>query len=145
MKNSIAYSIKQVISDADIDKSFAVMSQLRPHILPEDFTDLVKLQMREGYRLACAMEADEVVAVAGYRIVQGLAWGKFLYVDDLVTDANKRSRGIGKTLVHWLIDEAKRNGCAEFHLDSGVQRKAAHKFYEREGMELLAYHYKLKL
>jgi GNAT superfamily N-acetyltransferase len=139
------YSIKQVYTDCEIDSCFPVMSQLRPHLRREEFTDQVKVQMRDGYQLACAMDADAVVAVAGYRISRSLSWGKFLYVDDLVTDAVRRSQGFGKQLLHWLIDEARRQGCAGFHLDSGTQRKDAHRFYEREGMEMIAYHYTIKI
>ena len=99
--------------------------------------------MHNGYHLAATLDGDTVVAVAGYRISRSLAWGKFLYVDDLVTDAAHRSQGFGKRLLDWLLAEGKRQGCQEFHLDSGTQRKDAHRFYEREGMQLLAYHYKL--
>ena len=144
-------SIKQVDSDQDIQNCFAIMSQLRPHLVATEFTAQVRSQMQQGYQLACAMDGDVglmladvlVVAVAGYRISQSLSWGKFLYVDDLITDAARRSEGIGKKLLHWLKEEASRNGCVEMHLDSGTQRKDAHRFYEREGMQLLAYHYKL--
>lgn len=136
--------IQQVETDNDIQNCFAVISQLRPHLKAEEFITLVRTQMRGGYCMACAMDADEVVSVAGYRISQSLSWGKYLYVDDLITDAGRRSQGFGKALLQWLIGEARRNGCAEFHLDSGTHRKDAHRFYEREGMQLLAYHFSLK-
>lgn len=103
------------------------------------------MQMRDGYRLSCIREDDIVVAVAGYRISQCLAWGKFMYVDDLVTDASRRSQGFGKAMLEWLLEEAKRHGCAEFHLDSGIQRKEAHRFYECNGITIAAYHYVLGL
>jgi GNAT superfamily N-acetyltransferase len=143
--NAMTYSIKQVDADSEIAKCFPVMSQLRPHLSLDKFINQVKAQMPAGYQLVCALDKDTVVGVAGYRISQCLSWGKFLYVDDLVTDEARRSQGIGKALLHWLLDEAKREDCAEFHLDSGTQRKAAHKFYEREGMELLAYHYRITI
>ena len=138
-------SIKQVDSDQDIQNCFAIMSQLRSHLVATEFTAQVRYQMQQGYQLACAMDGDVVVAVAGYRISQSLSWGKFLYVDDLITDAARRSEGIGKMLLHWLKEEAGRNGCVEMHLDSGTQRKDAHRFYEREGMALLAYHFRLAI
>lgn len=139
------YTIKQVETDGDIASCYAVMSQLRPHLVAEDFPGLVRAQMQEGYRLACALDAGEVAAVAGYRISHSLSWGKYLYVDDLVTDAARRSRGIGKALLQWLVEEARRHHCQEFHLDSGTQRKDAHRFYEREGMDMIAYHFKRSL
>jgi GNAT superfamily N-acetyltransferase len=93
------------------------------------------------------MLADDgkVVAVAGYRIAHNLAWGKFLYVDDLVSDASRRSAGHGRRLMDWLIETAEREGCDELHLDSGVQRFGAHRFYLRYGMDITSHHFRLTL
>jgi GNAT superfamily N-acetyltransferase len=74
------------------------------------------------------LEADTVHTVAGYRVGENLAWGKFLYIDDLVTDDSERSRGCGRALLAWLREEAQRQGCAQLHLDSGKQRLDAHRF-----------------
>ncbi|MEJ2362422.1 MAG: GNAT family N-acetyltransferase [Gammaproteobacteria bacterium] len=141
----MSVEIKSVKSDKEIAACFSVMAQLRPHLIRDEFVSRVRSQMQEGYRMACALDAGEVAAVAGYRIQHGLSWGKYLYVDDLVTDADRRSRGIGKALLQWLVQEARQHNCNEFHLDSGTQRKDAHRFYEREGMDMLAYHFRLSL
>jgi GNAT superfamily N-acetyltransferase len=101
--------------------------------------------MDSGYRLAYVEEGSRVAAVAGFRILEGLAWGKFLYVDDLVTDESLRSRGHGRELLRWLADHAREKGCAELHLDSGVQRFGAHRFYLREGMDITSHHFGMKL
>lgn len=39
------------------------------------------------------------------------------------------------------LEEAARAGCGQMHLDSGVQRKDAHRFYEREGMTVTSLHF----
>lgn len=137
--------IKQVESDHDIQDCYAVMSQLRTHLKADEFTSLVRGQMQGGYRLACVMDEDDVVTVAGYRISRSLSWGKYLYVDDLVTDAARRSGGFGKAMLQWLFEEARREQCHQFHLDSGIQRKDAHRFYEREGMDMIGYHFTMAL
>lgn len=130
-------------TDAEIQACFPVVVQLRPHLRPGDFVQRVRAQQAEGYRLAYLSLHGEPVAVAGYRFGQNLAWGKFLYVDDLVTSAGHRSRGYGWLLLRWLLQEAKAHGCQQVHLDSGVQRQDAHRFYRREGMELSSYHFRL--
>jgi len=132
-------------SDTEILSGYEVMAQLRPHLSADQFLSRVKEQMRDGYKLASLIQDGQVVAVAGYRISHCLSWGRFMYVDDLVTDSAHRSQGFGKTLLAWLVEEARSRGCSEFHLDSGVQRKDAHRFYAREGMELLAYHYRITI
>ncbi len=126
-------------------RCYSVMHQLRPHVGLDEMVARVQQQMHQGYCVAYVEEGGRVVAVAGYRVGACLAWGRFLYVDDLVTDEAQRSKGFGKALLDWLAAEAKRCGCEQLHLDSGIQRKAAHRFYEREGMALGSYHYAIKL
>ena len=84
---------------------------------------------------------DGVVAVAGFRIGDNLAWGRFMYVDDLATLAAQRSKGYGSGLLSWLRTYAASQGCEQLHLDSGMQRKDAHRFYEREGMTISGLHF----
>ena len=128
-------------SDEEITACFPVMQQLRLHLDAASFVERVRAQQQAGYQLAAAVQGGEVVAVAGFRIGDNLAWGHFMYVDDLVTLESCRSQGYGKALLTWLRDHARQHGCAQLHLDSGMQRLEAHRFYEREGMEATGYHF----
>jgi GNAT superfamily N-acetyltransferase len=105
----------------------------------------VRTQQREGFELAFLSEKKQVKAVAGFRVGNNLAWGNFLYVDDLVTAENFRSQGHGQKLFDWLVRQARSRGCDEFHLDSGVQRFGAHRFYLARRMDIIAHHFALKL
>jgi GNAT superfamily N-acetyltransferase len=130
-------------TDAEIERCFPVMAQLRPHLEPDAFVGVVRQQMAGGYRLAYLVDNGEVRAVAGYRVLDMLAHGRVLYVDDLVTDAATRSRGHGDGLFDWLCEEAWKDGCQHLHLDSGVQRAGAHRFYFRKRMQIASYHFAL--
>lgn len=127
--------------DAEIQACYAVMRQLRPHLQEETFVQRVREQQKAGYRLAYIEADGRPVSVAGFRVGLNLAWGRFLYVDDLVTDEAHRSKGYGAAMLRWLFAEAKALGCQQVHLDSGVHRKDAHRFYQREGMRLASYHF----
>jgi GNAT superfamily N-acetyltransferase len=81
---------------------------------------------------------------AGYRIQHMLAHGRFLYVDDLVTDVAVRGRGFGRILLDWLDAEALREGCAGLQLDSGTQRLEAHAFYFARGLRVTSFHFARK-
>lgn len=133
-----------VARDSEIAACFPVMSQLRSDVSREDFVRLVRMQEAQGYRLACVRD-PEVTAVAGFRVGDNLAWGRFLYVDDLVTDSCHRSSGQGAALLEWLVEHAREQGCRELHLDSGVQRYDAHRFYLRHRMEIRSHHFSLVL
>lgn len=122
-----------------------VMRELRPHVAADDFLATVRAMQKDGLRLACIREGGRVVAAAGYRISTNLFCGRHLYVDDLVTAETERSKGHGKALLAWLRAQAVAHDCDVFHLDSGVQRKRAHAFYLREGLELASYHFSERL
>lgn len=73
--------------DDQIRSCYAVMAELRPHVPAEEFVYRIRRQQEiAAYELAgmTAEVGGEVKAVAGFRILENLAWGKFLYVDDLV-------------------------------------------------------------
>ena len=132
---------KNATSDADIMKCFPVMSELRPRLQEGEFLQTIREMQKHDFALAYVEEDNEVVAVAGYRISRNLFLGKHLYVDDLVTAEHKRSLGHGETLYRWLRQVALNAGCEWIHLDSGTQRRDAHRFYFREGMAISSFHF----
>ena len=133
-------------SDADIARCFAVMVQLRPHLVATEFVARIRRMLGEGFHLAFLEDDGGTIrAVAGYRYWNKLFAGKALYVDDLVTDTAARSCGHGGRLLAWLAQEAKRHECAQLELDSGVQRFDAHRFYFRERMHISSYHFSRSL
>jgi GNAT superfamily N-acetyltransferase len=134
-------NIRIAVTDAELSACYPVMLELRPHLERDAFVPRIRMQEQTGYRLAFVEDQEGVTAVAGFRLGENLAWGRHLYVDDLVARSAYRSRGYGAGLLAWLKDYAVREGCVQLHLDSGVQRKDAHRFYEREGMTITSYHF----
>ncbi len=137
--------VRELISDDDLQVAWPVLRQLRGHLDEGHFLDAVALQRAEGYRIAALLEDGVARAVAGFRVAHTLAWGRHLYVDDLITDEAHRGSGAGRRLYEWLATEAIRLHCAQLHLDSGVQRHAAHAFYFGRGMRISAHHFALDL
>lgn len=132
-------------SDEDILDCWPVMVQLRPHLQQAEFVPRVRTQFGQGYRLSFVREGKTVVAVAGYRLMDNLIWGRFCYVDDLVTAAEVRSKGYGAELMGWLGQFAASENCSRLELDSGVQRFDAHRFYLRNRMFISCHHFSLEL
>jgi len=91
-----------------IQSCWPVIHQLRPHVLEEGFARRMRELQRSGYKLAYLREGRAVVAVAGYRLVEQLARGRVLHIDDLVTDQQRRGQGFGRQLMQWLLDHARR-------------------------------------
>jgi GNAT superfamily N-acetyltransferase len=128
-------------TEREIAACFDVLVQLRPQLQRATFPQLVRQMAGEGYQLAYSEHAGRVVTVAGFRIATNLALGRNLYVDDLVTAAAARSGGHGAAMLDWLRRLARDQGCRYLHLDSGVQRHQAHRFYFRHGFHIAYYHF----
>ena len=139
------HSIAYATSDADIERCFPVIAELRPHLNEGEFVERVRRQEAFGYRLIFLENDAAVKSVAGFRVSENLAWGKFLYVDDLVTRHSDGGQGFGGALLDWLLERAKAEGCQQFHLDSGVQRFEAHRFYFKKGLVITCHHFAVKL
>lgn len=127
--------------------AFEPMRELRTDLGDEQsfVRQVNEVQRPEGYRLVAAFEAGTSTpsAVAGFRTAHGLAWGHYLYVDDLSTLPAARRRGHAGALLNWLIAEGKRLNCDQIHLDSGVgiDRGDAHRLYMNAGLVISAHHF----
>ena len=125
------------------------MQALRTHLTDaESFAKRVdEVERPEGYRLVGMSEGDRVVAVAGFRVIENLADGRTLYVDDLSTHPDARRRGYAGALLAWCESEARRLGCDELQLDSAVgpERGDAHRLYLNSGMRISAHHFEKQL
>ena len=138
--------VKFAESDAEILRCYPIMLQLRPHLKETEFVGRVRGRQTGGFHLAYASDPDGAPhAVTGFRILENLMQGVFLYVDDLVTDADDRSKGWGQLLFDWLVEYARAHGCNTLELDSGVQRHGAHRFYLRNRMDIVSYHFRVAL
>ena len=137
--------IKIAATDKEIEDCYAVMAELRPHILAEEFLPKIKKMAAEtGFGLIY-LKDGEVKAVGGFRIAEWLAGGKYLEIEDLATKDGERSKGYGGALFDWLVEHAKRENCDQLRLVSHVKRFGAHRFYLRKGMIIEAHYFSMSL
>lgn len=135
-------ALRHAESDAEIAACFPVMRELRPHLADADeLVARIRRQQREGYRLLALWDGDRAVGCAGYRVTENLVRGPFLYVDDLVTASEARSRGLGAQLLTAVEAEARALGLHTIVLDSNMQNGRAHRFYFREGFAIRSFRF----
>ena len=72
-------------------RAAAALLELRPHVgSPEAMAERIDAQRAAGYRIVAAFDPDARRTPPrwpGSGSAENLAWGRFLYVDDLVTRA----------------------------------------------------------
>lgn len=132
--------VREVTTEKDVRRCWHVFKALRPHLTEDEFVRRWHVQRKEAYELVFIESDGAVLAAAGYRVMNTMAWGKIVYLDDLIASTEHQGRGLGSALLLWLQQQAKAKGCNAIHLDTGYQRHAAHKAYLRNGFELNCHH-----
>lgn len=123
--------IKELNTQQEWKQAFPLMKHLRTHLDEESYLELVsEAAQKEGYKMAALFESGEMKAVTGFMPMITLYNGRFIWVCDLVTDPDQRSKGYGEALLSYVESWARDNGYSLVSLSSGLQREDAHRFYE---------------
>jgi ribosomal protein S18 acetylase RimI-like enzyme len=125
----------RVVGEADIAVYYALMRALRPQLTSEaEFIARWRRQSEQGYAMLALWRAQRPVALAGFRVQENFVHGRFLYVDDLVTDESERRHGHGARLLDRLTAEGRARGCRRLVLDTALENTLGHRFYYRQGL-----------
>jgi GNAT superfamily N-acetyltransferase len=81
-----------------------------------------------------AFDGDNAVGLTSvYADIQSLGFGPKCWLQDMVVDKDRRSKGIGALLMDAAETWARTRGLTHIELSSGSGRMDAHRFYERRG------------
>ena len=108
---------------------------------------LEEMKKVPGYELLVAEENGEVVGTTVLAVLPGFAHGTspFAVVEYFVVDEKRRSQGIGKLLMEYVVARAKEAGCYKIALTSDNRREQAHKFYNSIGFKSSSHGFRLYL
>jgi GNAT superfamily N-acetyltransferase len=122
--------IREAVTEEEWEQAYELLIELRTDLSKEEFTYLLKDMRKEGYKVFCLYEGKNLVSLAGVIIRTNFYAKRHMFVYDLVTTSSDRSKGYGKKLLQFVEQWGKDQGCGTVGLDSGLQRKDAHRFYE---------------
>ena len=132
-----------VDSEMELTAVAEVLLQLRTQYTHNSLVEQIKKQQELGYQLAYVVSGGDILCVAGFVVGEKLAWGKHIYIDDLVTNENHRSSGVGTFLINWFKRYCLELGCQQLHLDSGIQKFSAHWFYLTNRFNIASHHFSI--
>jgi GNAT superfamily N-acetyltransferase len=135
------YQIKKIERVDEMHASLALINELTPELREQDYRQMLPDMVAHNYRQVGVYEGDRLVAVSGYWIGTKLYCGRYLEIDNFVVSKEHRSRNLGKMLVEWMQEEARREQCRAMLLDAYVENFRAHKFYYSQGFIARGYHY----
>lgn len=118
----------------DIPQVTALQQKLMPYPVCYDGAETIyrDLMNREDYFLAVAREGDMILGTLTGICCRGLGMN-FLVLEDLIVEEGLRGGGIGTALMAAVEAYGREMGCRYSLLVSSGFRKAAHRFYEKQG------------
>ncbi len=143
------FILKDCTTEKDIKSTYEVMYQLRPEYTdPNLYVKFVQhLMLNENYKLTALYTLDSgenCVGVIGYQIKERLYPGKFMYIADIVVDSKMRNKGLGSILINYVEKQALEiPGVKAVILESAINRKQTHKFYQKRGYEIKSFSFRL--
>lgn len=114
--------------------------ELRPHRTEEEIRELFPLLYEQSCKIAYIGD-DTARSIIGFRILTTFFSGKTLVVDDVCTASSFRNLGFASILFSWIKEHARDMKCEHICLNSGFQRKDAHRFYLNHGLQLESLHF----
>jgi len=130
----------------DLERSFPVMKELRPHLSFIEYKEIYQqAHLSNGYQIVAVEDGDQIIAVMGYRFISDFVRGKHLYIDDLVSTESARSKGLGSELLKFAENIAQISHCQVLRLCTGIENEGGVKFYDRNGWTKRAFAYTKKL
>jgi GNAT superfamily N-acetyltransferase len=126
--------------------AYHLLQQLNPSMLEEEFhSHLTHMWDIGNYHIAGIWNKDILIGLSGFWLGCKFYCGPYLEVDNLIIDQQYRNQHLGKLLMDWLTEYAKKQQCHSIILSSYVTNYPSHKFYYREGFSILGYHFSKKL
>lgn len=129
------------LSQEELPLILPLIEKHNARVAPEELRRRLEVMIPHGYHCIAAFMGDRMVGVAGYWLGARFYCGEYMDVDNVVVDETLRSQGIGAKLMDWLHAKAVERGCKVVVLDSYVTYVGAHRFYFREGYQILGFHF----
>jgi GNAT superfamily N-acetyltransferase len=130
----------------DNEVVFTLLKELRTTLTLENFIETYKhAHQHDDYQIVYIEDDNKIVGLMGYRILYDFVHGKHLYIDDLVTKSDQRSKGYGAKLLSYAEDLALKLNCTGLRLCTGIENEQGKKFYQKNDWQLRAIVYKKKV
>jgi ribosomal protein S18 acetylase RimI-like enzyme len=96
-----------------------------------------EIEADKNNELIVAETGGEIVGTLQITFTPSISFqgGKRATVESVRVDAKYRGQSIGKKLMLWAIERAKKENCVAMQLTTNSDRKDAHRFYENLGFK----------
>ncbi|MEI7978396.1 MAG: GNAT family N-acetyltransferase [Bacteroidota bacterium] len=134
-------TIKIIDSATEMYAQYDLIKQLSKNVSYQNYCLMIDEMVLLNYKQAVAYLNNKPVGVCGYWINTKIYAGKYVELDNVVTDENYRGKKIGALLCNFVLKIAKENYCKTAMLDAYLENESAHSFYQNLGFDKKGYHF----
>ncbi|WP_415395807.1 GNAT family N-acetyltransferase [Sulfurimonas sp. CS5] len=100
--------------------------------------------IKQNYQCIGIFDKKQLIGICGIWMLTKYYVGKHIEPDNVIILSKYQNQNIGKKLMTWIYDYAKKNNCVASELNCYVNNDKAHKFWEKEGYKVIGLHYQKK-
>ncbi|TNJ44627.1 GNAT family N-acetyltransferase [Tamlana fucoidanivorans] len=116
-------------------------ARISTEVLQKRFLDMVT----QHYECAVVFDEDNIIGVCGLWFCTRHYSGNSVEPDHVYIDDAYRGTGLGHRFFNWIYDYVQTKGVEAIELNTYVTNALSHKFYFKEGFEILGFHFLKKL
>ena len=133
----------RLVESHEQSEALRLLAGLNPEVSAEELNKRLQevVDKYPHYELYGAFDGDALVAVCGAWVATKLWCGRYLEIDNIVTDPERRSKGAGTCLMEAMESLARERDCEILVLDSYASNTASHRLYHRLGYEIKGFHF----
>ena len=141
MTSETKISIK-IIPSSEILIILPLLQKLEDYSVPEEIAKERILEMaQQNYECLGVYEADALIGTCGLWFQTRHYAGRSIEVDHVIIEDSYRNLGVGKMLMEFVYDYARKRSCNWVELNTYVNNFPSHKFYYNQGFVAKGYHF----
>jgi ribosomal protein S18 acetylase RimI-like enzyme len=133
----------QTLAKEHLEEAVRLLGFLNPETSTSVLTERLRSLWDDHphYQLLGAFAGADLVGICGAWIATKMWCGRYLEIDNLVVDPERRSSGAGTRLIEHLVELGRSMDCRIIVLDSYTGNHASHRLYHRLGFEIWGFHF----
>lgn len=135
----------RLIEKEEMEVIIPLLHRLNPTISLEILQKRLQEMLGQQYQCVGAYHGDNLIGISGIWILTKYYVGKHIEPDNVFILPEYQGKGVGRQLLEWVFDYAKSKECTASELNCYTANKAGQRFWEKQGYELVAYHYQKQL
>ena len=134
--------IFKIIPSSDILSILPLMQKLEDYSIPEEVAkERIQEMATQNYECLGVYDSETLIGICGLWFQTRHYAGRSIEVDHVIIEDSYRNLGVGKALMEFVYDYARKRSCNWVELNSYVHNFPSHKFFNNQGFVAKGYHF----